>query len=447
MKVFDKVEYPRVMVTVSEPFNSIQGAGITMSNLFGGWPSDRLSSIYWISMAPDQNVCDHALHLGRRELDWIVPLNWLRKADVNGDSPGGAADTNGRTNSAAFAAGRSLWRLLARHTGRGDLLKRFKPSPELNDFVTQFRPDLIYCEPTDLITIQLVDHIATLSRAGVVLHVYDDWLPRLRIRGALNKIYERLARRRFEDLVRRAVLRLAIGEAMAKDLSHRYQQPFLSFQNCPEPELWIANGNRRASRNGSFTFRFVGVMYSRGNTRALELFAASVQRLGDLLPVAPIFEIWTNSTSMRRYANGFSGFSRTRFAPVPGDAETVAKLYGTADALVIAYDTPDNEFAWLHSSMPTKLPAYMLSGTPIVAVAPADFAVTQFLLRRQCAFIYEGGIAVEPVAQWLAKISTDHVLQREIALRAREVALKEMVAGVVRPTFQRHLKEAAGVKP
>jgi glycosyltransferase involved in cell wall biosynthesis len=443
MKACYDADYPRVMVALREPFNWMSGPGITISNLFMGWPKDKLSSVCWSSIAADNILCDRVLRLGKSELDWMVPLKWLRNVDVNGISVEPPSDRKGQLSSTAFCAARSAWRCLLRHTGRGELLKRFRPSDQLKDFVTQFRPDLIYCQPTDSVILQLVDHIANVSGAGVVLHVYDDWLARLRTTGVLNRVYEHSVQRRFKALVRKAVLRLAIGEMMAEEFRLRYHQPFFPFQNCPEPELWIENGKKAAPRIRPFTFRFLGTMYFDGNTRALKIFAGAVERLRDLLPEPPIFEIWTTQRSIDLYADEYAVFSRTRFAVVCGDNEAVARLYGTADALVIAYDKLDSESAWLRYSMPTKLPAYMLSGTPVVVLAPSDYAVTQFLLRRECALVNTAEPSVESVAQWLAQLYRNQVGQREMALRAREVALKELVASVVRPAFHKLLREAA----
>lgn len=40
-----ELDYPRVLI-VGQAFNLSAGGGITLSNLFAGWPKDRMATIH-----------------------------------------------------------------------------------------------------------------------------------------------------------------------------------------------------------------------------------------------------------------------------------------------------------------------------------------------------------------------------------------------------------------
>ena len=40
------MEQPRILFVTSAAFNGITGGGITFSNLFRGWPQDRLFTVH-----------------------------------------------------------------------------------------------------------------------------------------------------------------------------------------------------------------------------------------------------------------------------------------------------------------------------------------------------------------------------------------------------------------
>jgi hypothetical protein len=57
------VNPPRVLV-VGQPFDRVTGGGITLNNLFEGWPRDRLASVAVSDADLSFDVCDRVYALG-----------------------------------------------------------------------------------------------------------------------------------------------------------------------------------------------------------------------------------------------------------------------------------------------------------------------------------------------------------------------------------------------
>ena len=64
---------PKVLI-ISQPFNNDTGGGMTLTNLFLGWPSDKLAVVctgYVLEFNVDTTICRNMYQLGHKEDKWI----------------------------------------------------------------------------------------------------------------------------------------------------------------------------------------------------------------------------------------------------------------------------------------------------------------------------------------------------------------------------------------
>src|SRR6516165_12513815 len=78
-KVAAMLHYPRVLFLTPCAFNSVTGGGVTFSNLFRGWPRDRLATITDDPVPVCRDVCDQYYFLSDEELRYKAPFHWLRR--------------------------------------------------------------------------------------------------------------------------------------------------------------------------------------------------------------------------------------------------------------------------------------------------------------------------------------------------------------------------------
>ena len=64
-------DYPRILVVTGNNFNLVTGGGITLTNLFRGWPADRLANLH------DRFIRTFLDHHG--VVDFIVVNYWPGK--------------------------------------------------------------------------------------------------------------------------------------------------------------------------------------------------------------------------------------------------------------------------------------------------------------------------------------------------------------------------------
>lgn len=79
-------KYPKVLILV-QPFNRVSGGGITLTNLFQGWPKDKIAVAcrgYVINRETQTDICDNYYQLGEKELKWKFPFNHIRRKYYSG---------------------------------------------------------------------------------------------------------------------------------------------------------------------------------------------------------------------------------------------------------------------------------------------------------------------------------------------------------------------------
>src|SRR5260221_10834710 len=71
--------FPRVLFVTPLAFNDFTGGGVTFTNLFRGWPKDRLFTVHADALSVSTDTCVNYFALGPEELPLAGPLEALRR--------------------------------------------------------------------------------------------------------------------------------------------------------------------------------------------------------------------------------------------------------------------------------------------------------------------------------------------------------------------------------
>ena len=426
--------FPRVLLLTSSAFNPYSGGGITLTNLFRGWPRERLAVAHNDVLEPDPAPCGRYYLLRDDELGPPWPLNvWSRrrrKASATGAGPAGMAATSPPPARA--------WRRWAQHAVRAvvsdaALQDRATLTPELRAWVSEFRPEVIYTFLGSRGVVRLARRLAAATGAPVVVHMMDDW-PQTRYRGAaLSPLLRAASDRELRALFRMAALRMGIGQAMCDEYRRRYGLEFLPFHNVLDIEAWQPHVRREWNAATPLKLLYAGSILPDAQRDSLVDVAEAVEELRrDGFPA----ELHLHTPF------GRNDPERGRFDGRPGvilgdapEGATIAQHLAGADVLVLPVNFDEATVKYVRLSFPTKLPAYLLSGTPILAYGPT--AVEQIRLAAA-----EGWGHVVPrrernVLKSAVRELGESLARREsLGRRAQEVARRDHDAERVRPQFQ-----------
>ncbi|MDD5595589.1 MAG: glycosyltransferase [Candidatus Omnitrophica bacterium] len=202
--------------------------------------------------------------------------------------------------------------------------------------------------------------------------------------------------------------------------------------------MWIRNGKNSWEYRDSPRLIFTGAIYNPGNLQTLLQLSQAIGKL-NRKGVNLKLDIYTTADNLALYKEMFTSEKDTEFLLLFPDQEKMAKLYGGADILLLVLGFGKVDSIGEKYSMPTKLPAYMLSGTPIMACAPAGSALAKFIKNKNVGFLISKVGNIDELAEDINRICHDQAVCKEVGINARAVALREFSAEVVRPRFEEAL--------
>jgi glycosyltransferase involved in cell wall biosynthesis len=114
-----------------------------------------------------------------------------------------------------------------------------------------------------------------------------------------------------------------------------------------------------------------------------------------------------------------------------------------ADVLLLPVNFDPVTAQYVKYSMPTKVPEYMLSGTPVLVYGPAGVAQVEYARREGWGSVVSTR-GTAPLIEGIRELLGDLTLRERLTQRARELARARHDLGTVRSGFQAALIAAAG---
>lgn len=441
---FPHTEYPRVLI-FGGGFDSYSGGGITLSNLFRGWPVSRLAVVDSTARDGTAAVACAEYRLGTLEQRWAWPLSHVpRHSERSGSvdhsnravdlAPGGHLAGEGVLSSAQptrTRVARAAFHWVVSRLGAEEVLLRTMLSEPLRRWVEDFSPDVLYCHFSTLRTMRLVRALHEYSGARLAIHVMDDWPETVYGGTLLGPVLRAVVDREFRELLPRAAVRMAISRAMADEYLARYGREFEVFHNCIDVSSW--RESRRTSWAVASPLRVVysgrigldALMSFRDVCEAIELM--NQRGLPTQFRIhSPALDT-SGATELARY-------SHTVILPAVEHEQLRGVLTG-ADVLVIPSDFEGWGRRFARLSMPTKVPAFMASGTPVLLYSPRTHATCAWAEQAKWALVV-GNRSAEQLAQALTDLAASPALREALGRRGSEIADREFDGQRVRAAFK-----------
>lgn len=422
------------MFVTPNAFNHLTGGGITFSNLFRGWPRDRLATVHNDAVPTTDDVCDRYFVLGRDEIDLFAPLRLVRAFAKRRVNPTGAGDSPAAVPP---ADGGLVSRL------QGDSApQRARLSGALERWIADVKPDVLY---TILGSNAFMDLTATIRRRfklPMIVHMMDDFPSSNYRRGVFAPLERARMQRLLADNFDAATACMGICADMCVAFSQRYGRPFVPFQNCVDVERWRPVV-RTSSACGPAPCRllYFGSVFANAQVASLVDLCRAVASLNEG-GLRVTFDIAAPAWQVAPYRDALAIHNAIRLIePTQDDREYFATL-AAADMLVLPINYDAGTVDYIRYSMPTKVPAYMASGTPILVYGPAGVAQVDYAVRDGWGHVVSQR---DPQAldQAIRRILSDGALREGLRLRAQALASANHDTLQVRTAFQAALKAGA----
>lgn len=421
-------DFPRILVVTSNNFNLVTGGGITLTNLFRGWPHDRIANLHEDRTPEDLSVCRTFYRLSDAEIRWRWPFSlarpWYGRVKER--------DTANREEATQNRPPSRPWLSKIKHAVGDGVPKYACLTERLMTWVQAFQPTLLYAFLGSLEQMDLTRRLAGRLRVPLVVHMMDDWPAVLYASSWLAPVLRPVVRRSLEELLGCAAARLAICDAMSREYEARYGYRFQAFQNALDTERWLPMSRTDWKAGRPFLVRYVGSIVPSGQRNSLKDIARAVATLSaqgvaiELRVHAP----WHESAYLR--ADGFP--AEAVRIDGPPDPASIATLLAGADLLVLPYNFDARSARFIRLSLPTKAPAYMVSGTPILVYAPRDVATAEYARREGWGYVVSSA-GESHLRTALQLLADDEGLRERLGRRAQQVARTNHDAARVRTAF------------
>ncbi|MEK9132225.1 MAG: methyltransferase domain-containing protein, partial [Patescibacteria group bacterium] len=261
----DLQNYPRLLMITSSVFNPLSGGGITFTNLFHGWPKGKIAAVHNDKITPSTDICDKYYYLGAKEFKWAFPFSFANLFGAQEKIEDSLRAAKGVAASRKTGGG-ILSRVLrlampAIQVLFGDEIPtKVCVSNELEKFIEEFKPEVIYTILGSLPYIRLVNEVADKFNLPVVIHMMDDW-PEVRYKKGILGFYKNMQmQKELQASMKRAAACLSICDSMSKSYEKRYGRHFESFHNALDAQVWLKKAKKDWERRSPFKLVYSGAL-------------------------------------------------------------------------------------------------------------------------------------------------------------------------------------------
>lgn len=425
-------DLPRVLFVSVNPFSETSNNGKTFASFFEGYPEGRLAQLYFHREVPSSRVCSRYYHVTDEDIlrslwrPWSVTGAEVERGDQNVTSPLPSAPHNALKRS-------SLARLFRQVLWTGVRLE----NERLLSWLDNFDPQVIFfCGGDAAALYAKVERISQRYAAALVYYITDDYVLPVRSRNWAGAISRAWTRRVFLRMSRQADLVLTVGEKM----SIRYEEVF-GVKSSPIMNIVEVPGcgDKAIRRPGTVEkpvrLTYAGSFHSN-RWRVLEQLRDSLERLSHQGVYAELHIYGPEPT--KDVADAIHRPPLSRYGGLL-DARQLGEALAETDILVhVEADDPES-IAVTALSVSTKIPEYLASGKPVLAVGPNNVASIEYLSDNAAAAVVEPGDQRRLDAEIL-RLAKDPSFRAELGRRGHSLAMRNHDGRLVRARLWRDLK-------
>jgi glycosyltransferase involved in cell wall biosynthesis len=429
--------YPRILI-FGQPFNNFSGGGITLSNLFKGWPKDKIAVTYighgLVNVTTD--ICGTYYQLGNEEHKWKFPFNLIQRkfpSGIKSFAEKKEVPVNSAQKGLRYKLVNSYFYPFLRWMGFYHFTTTISISDRLKKWFSDYNPEIFYIQVAERDEIIFVKELISYLNVPAAVHVMDDWPSTISSKGLFKKYWSEKIDREFKSLLDIVDLHLSISDSMSDEYKKRYNKKFIPFHNPIDIKLW----GPFTKKDFKVNEEYVNILYSgrigdNGIAESIVEVASAIDSMNG--SKANIKLHIQTPTRDKRILDQLQKCQCVVFNPF-AEYKRIPEIFSNADILLLANDFNKQGIKYLRFSMPTKASEYMISGTPVMVYAPATAAVSQFFGRNECGYCITRR-SMADIANGIRYLIENESYRQKISLNAIKLARDRFDAEKVRDEFQ-----------
>lgn len=426
--------YPKILI-IGQSFNKKSGGGVTMSNLFKGWPKDKLAVASNTNLYNDldSSICNTYYQLGYNNKLHPFPLNIILPQIKCGLLTVTENNNNRTDKPVKTGKYRLIYKLinaLLHFSGLYNIFYQLKITREFKAWIKEYNPDVIYTQLASLELIRFINDLHIETGKPVAIHMMDDWPLTINKPGLFYYYWQKIIDKEFRQLLDKSAILMSICDAMTEEYALRYGKNFIPFHNPIDIDYWKPTKSKIYNTESTFTILYAGRI-GFGIETSLQEIANAVNEIAKTNKNI-VFEIQTGDDQALKElitTNDFvKGMSQIPYSELP-------QKFSSVDLLLLPQDFDDKSIQFLKYSFPTKVSEYMISGTPILVYGDVRTGLTKYAIKDNWCYV-----VTENDTQALIKAITELYhnpgLREKLAKTAQAIAIEKEDASKVRNDFR-----------
>ncbi len=411
-----KKEYPKVLV-LGVKFADNTADGVTLTNLFKGWPKVNLlsaSDTLNIDFCEKNIPCDDyfEFHPGK--------LNQINKKP--------------QKKSSLYT---KIRKWLIEKSGIEEFVNVHELTPSFLSFLDKNKPDAIYSAVGSVKEIIFLKKIYQAKQIPLIIHIYDDW-PQIEYSKRFFKwIWAYIYKKQVQELMDMASCHLSICDAMSKEYEKRYGHKFYAFHNPVEASEWDITENNPAKKDSERSVFYMGKINFSTLPPLIDM-AKAVERLNKdgysifFRIVSPHLN-GDNIALFEKYPHVKLEYAGYKHSELPA-------LIRSHSFLFLPLGFQKDSVQYYRYSMLTKLSEYLISAVPIILYCPKGIALYDYCMHNDCAQWSDEG--ERNLYTSVKSLLQDKMRCKIMSSNAYKLAIGAHSAEVVRENFRKVISQA-----
>lgn len=363
-------DYPKILlITTEDIFKTQTSVSLTIKSFLSGWPEDRIIQI----IAEDFNgretgqIDERTFVIGHNSLIIGRYFGKTRKSETHLHNPlkGKGKKVSLKSLIRQFAS--ALYKSLP-----------YKIDDGLVHFITIHNPDVIYTLLTPSRVNFLTFKLSTKFRIPILPHIFDDWQNVYLKNSIVEKPFAALFYSNLNRIIGESAFTLCISEMMCREYKRIFSKgtfkPLMhSVRDLSQSQPNFVGKERVLVYSGS--------MYL-GRDKSLLYLCEAIENHNDDIKL----DLYCPKEQWNEISLAFERFPFVRFKGLVPQEELFMRI-GEAFAMAFVESLDAYFLPYTKLSMSTKIPEYLSSGKPIIAIGNSSQCSIDYLKSNNAAYV------------------------------------------------------------
>lgn len=372
------MSFSRILViSAYDIFENNDATSITIRSILKDWPKDKLYEIVCEMYEDRSNLTDkdrNKLFLSVNDINCGKIIKKLRNRKQK-------LIKENNINEFILIEGNSsrektLQKIKLFLSATADLFPYEKN--KIDDFVRIYNPEVIYLIPYGIRIMDVALYINEKYGIPIITHIMDDWFSTLYSFSKTQKLHRSIMIKKYIKLLNNSKSVFVISDAMKIEYKSRFPNiNFVSLMNTPDVTI-----NYRETPSKITQICYVGSLHLN-RWSSLYKFCEIVSNLEkDDFRISVLSKDWN---SVKQHFEKFNFIQSPGFLP----SEQVKEEISLADSVLFIESFDESIKKYTKYSLSTKIPEYLSSQKPIIAIGPSGIASIDYLKNNNAALVLD----------------------------------------------------------